>query len=289
MNSVLKYASSVTLAATMFQGIARADEPNAPAQAFTNQQDKVAYAVGMSLAGDILKRSGVEVNWDIMTEAVKDVMNGRPTKLTEQQMREVLTGYQQELRAKREQERARLTEKNRTEGEEFLASNKSKPGVKTHDAAAPGSTNKVQFQYKVIAEGQGDSPKLNDTIVYGLTGKLVSGKEFESFQDRKVPLMHIPEPGVKEALQLMKPGAKWEIYLPAPLAYGDFGHGAVGPGAAAIFEVELASVEAQQPLTSDIIMVPSADALKAGSNIMVIKPEDLKKMTNQPPPPPKKH
>jgi len=82
----------------------------------------------------------------------------------------------------------------------------------------------------------------------------------------------------------MKPGAKWEVYLPANLAYGDFGRGTVGPGAATIFEVELSAVETPQPLTSDIIMVPSADQLKAGSNIMVIKPEDLKKMTNQPAP-----
>jgi len=284
MNSVLKYSSSVTLLAMALQGIAMADEPNPSPSAFTNQQDKIAYAVGMSLAGDILKRSGVEVNWDIMTEAVKDVMSGRPTKLTEQQMRETLTGYQQELKAKREQERAKTIEKNHAEAEAFLDSNKEKPGVKVHDAIALGSSNKTQFQYKVITDGKGDSPKPSDTIVYGLTGKLINGKEFESFKDRKIPLAHVPESGVREALQLMKPGAKWEVYLPANLAYGDFGRGTVGPGAATIFEVELSALETPQPLTSDIIMVPSADQLKAGSNIMVIKPEDLKKMTNQPAP-----
>lgn len=288
MNSVLKYASSVALLVIIFQGVTMADEPNPPAQAFTNQQDKVAYAVGMVIANETLKRYGIDVNWDIMAEGVKDVMTGRPTKLTDQQMREVVTAYQQDLRVKREQERAKLIEKNHAEAEAFLAANKDKPGVKVRDLTPAGGTNKVQFQYRVIADGQGESPKPSDTIVYSLTGRLVNGKEFESFKDRKLPLAHVGETGLRDALQQMKPGSKWEVFLPANLAYGDFGRAQpgtpVGPGSAAIFEVELASVETPQPLTSDIIMVPSADQLKAGSNIMVIKPDELKKMTNQPPP-----
>ena len=92
---------------------------------------------------------------------------------------------------------------------------------------------------------------------------------------------------LSEALPMMKKGAKWEIYVPSGLAYGDNGMGQVEPGSAMVYEVELTDIESPQPMTSDIIMVPSTEQMKAGSNIVVIKPADAAKFaqTNNPPPP----
>jgi FKBP-type peptidyl-prolyl cis-trans isomerase FklB len=231
----------------------------------------------MSIAASI-KRSGFELDVDVMAAAIKDVLAGRATKMTEQQAQQTIMAYQQELRAKRDAERLKTAEKNRKEGEAFLAENKQKEGVKVEEVKLPDGSN-AEMQYKIITEGTGEAPKASDTVVINAKGTVPNGKEFENSTNRTVMLSRIPVRGLTSALQMMKPGAKWQVYLPSSLAYGDFGAGPiVEPGSPVIYELELVSVQTPQPLTSDIIKVPSAEDMKKGAKIEYIKPEDLKKM-----------
>ncbi len=243
-----------------------------------DQKAKVAYAVGMRY-GSNLKQGGGDLDTDIVAQAMKDVVAGRELKLTEQEARDVLTAYQKEFMARREEERKKMAEKNRKAGEVFLAENKGKPGVKTHTVKLPDSTT-AEMQYKVITEGTGIIPKSNDMVTVNYRGTLIDGKEFDSSAKRGQPgkfNVNRVVAGWSEALQMMKVGSKWEIYLPSTLAYRDQGSRDIEPGATLIFEVELVGIDTPQPLTSDIIRVPSAEELKAGAKIEVLKPEDVEK------------
>lgn len=251
-----------------------------------SQKDKVSYSIGMSI-GRNLKRGGYDVNVDTLSGAIKDILAGKEPKLTDQQSQDIMTAYTKELRTKQEEERTKLAEKNKKAGEEFLAENKKKPGVKTHTVTMPDGTT-AEMQYKIIAEGSGPSPKSNDIVTVNYKGTLINGKEFDSTakhggQPLKRPANALIR-GWTEALTMMKPGAKWEIFVPSSLAYHDMPAGNdIEPGSTLIFEMELISFEpapppAQpQPLTSDIIRVPSADELKKGAKIEVLKPEDVEK------------
>jgi FKBP-type peptidyl-prolyl cis-trans isomerase FklB len=218
---------------------------------------------------------------DAVVAAMKDVLAGKELKLTDAQAREAINAYQMESRKK-------VAEKNKKDGDAFLAENKKKPGVKTHDVKLADGTT-AEMQYKVITDGTGAMPKSNDVVSVNYRGTLINGKEFDSSakhggQPAKFPVGRVVK-GWTEALQMMKIGSKWELFLPASLAYAERGSPPdIEPGAALIFEVELVSAEAPpppapppQPLTSDIIRVPSAEELKAGAKIEVLKPEDVEK------------
>ena len=212
-------------------------------------------------------------------------------------MRDAINSYRQEARAKFEENRRKTAEKNRKEGEEFLAENKKKAGLQTLEVKLPNGTM-AEMQYKVLTEGTGAVPKSNDMVAVNYRGTLINGKEFDNSakgggQPRKFGVNRVVR-GWTEALEHMKVGSKWELYLPSSLAYGDNGYGPnIEAGSTLIFEMELTGIEAprrqrlrrrqpirRQPLTSDIIKVPSADELKKGAKIEVIKAEDLEKLTN---------
>jgi len=263
---------------------------NAPKLSPQEQKDQWSYAIGMNIGGSI-KRGGVDLDVDALANAIKDVLAGRPAKLTEQQAQEAWRSYQMESRSKQNEIRQQKAEKNKKDGEAFLAENKKKPGVKTHLVNLPGGAT-AELQYKVITEGTGATPKSNDTVVVNYRGSLVDGKEFDSSakhgdKPAKFQVNRVVR-GWTEALEMMKVGSKWEIYIPSSLAYGDNGYGPViEPGSTLVFELELTGVEAPPPppppaapLTSDVIKVPSAEELKKGAKIEVIKAEDLAKMTN---------
>ena len=289
----LKLALAVGCGVALLQltGTAQPKETNAPAQKLDpkEQKERMSYAIGMDI-GNNLKRGAVELDLDVLASAMKDAMAGQPSKLTDQQKQEAIMMYRQEARTKMEEERKKTAEKNKAEGAAFLAENKKKPGVKTKDVTLPDGTT-AELQYKVITEGTGPMPKTNDTVSVNYRGTLVNGKEFDSSAKRggqpaKFPVNRVVR-GWTEALEMMKTGSKWELYLPSTLAYGDQGFGPnVEPGSTLIFEIELVGSESPQPpppaqpLTSDIIRVPSAEELKKGAKIEVIKAEDLEKLTN---------
>jgi FKBP-type peptidyl-prolyl cis-trans isomerase len=248
---------------------------------WTNAKDKASYAIGMEW-GRRIKRSDVEVNLDEVINGLKDVLAGHPAKMTDQQVRETITSYQ---RARQRE----LAERNLRQGEAFLAENKKKEGVKTHAVALPDGKI-AELQYKIITEGTGDIPGSNDVVTVNYRGTLINGMEFDSSAGHgkaaTFPVRNVIR-GWSEALQMMKVGSKWELYLPASLGYGDRGMlPRIEPGTTLIFEVELLSIgpqkpstRARPPTTSDIIRVPSADEMKAGAKIEVVKPEDLEKNT----------
>lgn len=241
-------------------------------------KEKVSYAIGMNI-GNSIKRQSIDVDVDTMAKAIKDVVAGNPTTLTVQEAQQVMEQMNNDLRAKRaeemkklEEERKQLGEKNKKEGEAFLAENAKKPGVKT---TASG------LQYKVITEGKGEIPKATDTVTTHYRGRLIDGTEFDSSYKRGQPT-EFPVTGVikgwTEALQLMPVGSKWELYIPSDIAYGEAGHGpSIPPNTTLIFELELIGIkpkpaETNQAVSGEIIKVPSAEELKKGAKIEVIRP-----------------
>ncbi len=267
------------LSAALLHAATAAEEK--PAATFKDDKEKASYGIGMFF-GHQIKRSNMEVDPDVVSAAMREVLAGKETKLTEQQASEAIRNYQQA-------ERKKVAEKNKAEGEAFLAENKKKPGVKTVDVTLPDGKT-AEMQYKVITEGTGATPKSNDVVTVNYRGTLINGKEFDSTAKHGVPMKRAANaliPGWTKALQMMKVGSKWEIYLPSSLAYGDMGNPSIEPGSTLIFEIELLGVEAPQPtpapqpLTSDIIKVPSADELKKGAKIEVIKPEDAARMAKE--------
>jgi len=204
------------------------------------QKDKISYAIGLDV-GNGLKKNEVDVDPDIVAKAIKDVMSGNKPLMTELEVKTAIMDLQKDLQAK-QQERAKVQgDKNKKEGEAFLAKNKTKDGVKTLPSG---------LQYKVITEGKGKSPKASDTVTVQYRGTLIDGTEFDSSYKRGQPAT-FPVGGVikgwTEALQLMKEGSKWQLVIPSDLAYGEGGTqgGPIGPNAVLIFEVELVSIKAQ--------------------------------------------
>jgi FKBP-type peptidyl-prolyl cis-trans isomerase FklB len=304
MRNGLNVALALGLGVTVLQWATAAEDkaatPATPRPAPTNapaaapklspeeQKQNMSYAIGMNI-GNSIKRGLVELDVDAMAGAIKDVLAGRTTKITEPQAQEAMRTYQVEARAKHDQMQRETAEKNKKEGAAFLAENKTKPGVKTRSVTLPDGTT-AELQYKVITEGTGAMPKTNETVTVNYRGTLIDGKEFDNSAKRgqpgKFPVTGVVR-GWTEALEMMKVGSKWELYLPPTLAYGDAGRPGIDPGSTLIFEMELVGIDSPQPppppaqpLTSDIIRVPSAEELKKGAKIEVIKAEDLEKYTN---------
>jgi FKBP-type peptidyl-prolyl cis-trans isomerase FklB len=209
----------------------------ADAPELKGDKERLSYSIGMDIGGN-LKRQSVEVVPDLLAKGIKDSYGGGKTLLTEDEARQAITNFQQALMAKKAEAMRILAEKNKADGEKFLAENAKKEGVKT---LASG------LQYKEIAPGTGKSPKTSDTVTTHYKGTLVDGTEFDSSYKRGEPATFPVSgviPGWTEALQLMKEGAKWQLFVPSGLAYGEQGAGQViGPNATLIFEVELISIK----------------------------------------------
>jgi FKBP-type peptidyl-prolyl cis-trans isomerase FklB len=244
----------------------------------TEQKDKVSYALGMNM-GMNLKRQNVEVNSDVLMQGLKDALSGNKQLLTDDQMRETFKQLNQEVMARQQKVREEQLTKNKAAGEAFLAENAKKEGI----VKLPSG-----LQYKVITEGSGPSPKATDRVSVKYRGTLIDGTEFDSTEKNGGAPATFRVDGVikgwTEALQKMKKGAKWQLFIPGDLAYGERGSPPkIEPNATLVFDVELLDIlppqetAAPQPVTSDIIKVPSADELKKGAKIEVLKEEDVKR------------
>ncbi|HTR23135.1 MAG TPA: FKBP-type peptidyl-prolyl cis-trans isomerase [Terriglobales bacterium] len=208
---------------------------NAP---LATRKEKFSYALGMNIAnglGGSLKSQGVEVDWNLVAQGLKDGAAGGKTRLTHDEAGAVLNEMQNEVRKE-------VVEKNKSEGEAFLAANKTKEGVKTTSSG---------LQYKVLVEGKGPKPTAEDTVVCNYKGALINGNEFDSSYKRGEPAT-FPVTGVikgwTEALQMMPVGSKWQLFIPSSLAYGEnVPPGAsFGPDSTLIFEVELISIKPKE-------------------------------------------
>ena len=200
-------------------------------------KDKVSYSIGLDIGANF-KRQSVDLDQKALAAGIADGLSGGKPLLTEDEVRKVLAQFQQQMAAKAQQVAQQFAEKNQKEGEVFLAENKKKKGVITLPSG---------LQYQVITAGTGKIPKATDTVTTHYRGTLIDGTEFDSSYKRGEPAS-FPVNGVvkgwTEALQLMKVGSKWQLFIPANLAYGPQGAGQViGPNATLIFEIELLSIK----------------------------------------------
>lgn len=215
---------------------------SATALTLKTQKEKASYALGMKIGGD-LRKQGVNAAVDpaLTARGLKDALTGSKALLTEDEEKAALTQLQTEVRGKMETKAHEASAPARKEGEVFLAANKSKAGVVTLPSG---------MQYKILTAGTGPKPTATDTVTCNYRGTLLNGKEFDSSYKRGQPASFAVGGVIKgwtEALQLMPVGSKWQLFIPADMAYGDRGAGAdIGPGETLIFEVELISIGEQK-------------------------------------------
>ena len=193
--------------------------------------------IGSGLGAN-LKKQSVEFDPKLVAEGLKDTLTDSKTLLTQDEAQAVLKEVQMAVQKEQQEKMHQAADKNKSEGEAFLAANKGKEGV----VALPSG-----MQYKIVTEGTGPKPTASDTVVCNYRGTLIDGKEFDSSFKRKEPAK-FPVSGVikgwTEALQLMPVGSKWQLFIPPNLAYGEQGVGAdIQPNSTLIFEVELLSIE----------------------------------------------
>ena len=205
---------------------------------FKRPKKSRSYSIGVDI-GKKLKSQSIDIDANALAKGMNDATSGSQLQMTDQEMTETLQALQKELMEKQAARNKELSEKNKKDGEAFLAENKKKEGVKTLPSG---------LQYKVITEGTGKTPKPEDSVVCNYRGTLVDGTEFDSSYKRGQPATFQVKaviPGWTEALQLMKEGSKWELFMPSNLAYGERGAGnVIGPDTRLlIFEVELISVK----------------------------------------------
>ncbi len=214
-------------------GLALAATEDAPA--LKTQKEKLSYSLGMSI-GEDLRKNSLDVDSGLLIQGLKDALSGGKLLVSREEARGTLVVLQHQLM---EKELALQADKNKKEGDAFLAANKTREGVVT---LASG------LQYKVSKTGDGKRPTLDDTVVVQYRGALIDGTEFDSSYKRKQPAT-IPLQGVikgwGEALQLMPVGSKWQLFVPANLAYGERGapRAKIGPNSTLIFEVELTEIK----------------------------------------------
>ena len=258
-------------------------------------KDKLSYAIGFNIATQV-KKDGFEVDVDAIATAMKDVLDSKPTRLNEKEVKDIMAQFSQAMRAKIAADREKTLAENKVKGEEFLAKNGKAPGVTT-------LTNGIE--YKVVKEGSGEMPKPTDTVVVSYVGRQIDGTVFDQNEHFNTPVSGRTIKGWSAILPLMKTGSKWEVTIPAELAYGMRGSPPkIGPNAVLVFEMELLSIAApsapsagaagkstNQPLaltvppgpmppsppgaptgvvSGQIIKVPSAEELKKGAKIEVI-------------------
>ena len=193
--------------------------------------DSVSYGIGVNIAENLKGQGLGDLNVEAMAKGLQDILNDSELVISKEEVGPLLNEYMGQMQAKKAKEAAK-------EGEEFLAINATKKGVVTLESG---------MQYEVLTSGSGATPGLNDKVTTHYTGTLIDGTVFDSSVERGQPAS-FPVSGVikgwTEALQLMKEGDKWKLYIPYDLAYGDRGAGAdIGPYSTLIFEIELISVD----------------------------------------------
>ncbi len=213
------------------------------APGFKTQKEKVSYAIGMEM-GKGVKAQGLDVDPNILVKGLNDALSDAKPQMSEEELRQVITALQQEMRQKQMQAQEAAATENKTKGEAFLAANAKKDGV----VALPDG-----LQYKILTAGQGKKPAETDTVLCNYKGTFLDGTEFDSSAKAGKPVPFEVKnviAGFKEVLQLMPVGSKWQVFVPSSLAYGERGAGGViGPNATLIFEVELVSIQETPPTT----------------------------------------
>jgi FKBP-type peptidyl-prolyl cis-trans isomerase FklB len=203
---------------------------------FANNNDTVSYIIGADIAHSFAKNQ-LELNKEMVFKGFNDAQAKTDTIFTQEQIGQIMMAWQQEMSAKKTAISEKEYASNMKIGEEFLAANKLKDSVIVTTSG---------LQYKIITPGEGESPDDNDMVSVHYTGTLIDGTVFDSSRERGEPIefpVNGVIPGWTEALKLMKPGARYMLYIPANLAYGDKKMGPIPEGSTLIFDVELLEFE----------------------------------------------
>lgn len=203
----------------------------------TSLEDKVGYSIGSQIGKQLLETKG-EINREALLLGINDALDEKELKITAQDMQKTMQEFGIKMKAKSMEKMKASGDANKKDGEEFLAANKTKEGVITLPSG---------LQYKIITKGTGKTPLATDTVETNYKGTLINGTEFDSSYKRgqtaSFPVNGVIK-GWTEALQLMKEGGKWELYIPSELAYAQQGAGQIiKPNSTLIFEIELIKVK----------------------------------------------
>ena len=222
---------SVAAAALLAGVVCAQDKPD-----LKDPKTRTSYCIGADIGGSF-KRQEIEIDPKALAAGIGDALAGKLT-LTETEIREVLSNLREQMMAGASAKEKAVGAKNLKDGEAFLAANAKKEGVKV---TASG------LQYKVIKSGTGPMPKASDEVKVHYHGTLIDGTVFDSSVERKEPITFPVNgviPGWIEALQMMKVGDKWQVFIPSKLAYGERGPGEkIGPNSTLVFDVELLGIE----------------------------------------------
>ena len=203
---------------------------------FASEREKISYAIGMNI-GMNMKKQQLDIDPTRVAAGLEAAFNGQDTLLSEAEMAQILTAYQQQMQMEQMKKQAAEASKNEKLAQEYLASNAEKDGVVTLESG---------LQYKVLTPGDGATPTADSEVKVHYRGTLIDGTEFDSSYKRGEPASFPVNgviPGWTEALQLMKEGAKWQLVIPPQLAYAEKGAPPViPPNSALVFEVELLEV-----------------------------------------------
>lgn len=230
----MKFKWTVALVVLFFVSLVSAQEN----LILKDQKDKISYSYGVD-TGNKLKNMPVSVDLNLFIMGIKDALSGSKLLLSEQEILETLATLQKEITAKSEEQKKALSEKSKKEGQLFLSENRKKEGVITLPSG---------LQYKVLKEGTGKTPTDTDWVRIHFRGTLIDGTVFEdtqkSFGQPVAFAMKGMIPGWAEGLKLMKEGAKWQLFIPPDLAFGERSSGTlIGPNSTLIIEVDLVSVQ----------------------------------------------
>ena len=199
------------------------------------EMENVSYAIGVQLATNFKKQS-IDIQIDKLVKGLKDAMAGKKLELSEAEIKQTMMAFSQRMRAKQQELQKVDAVKNNAAGKAYLAANGKKEGVKVLPSG---------LQYKVIKKGTGKTPIAKDKVKTHYRGTLIDGTEFDSSYKRGKPAEFGVTAVIKgwtEALQLMKVGGKWELYIPANLAYGERSRPTIPANSTLIFEIELIEI-----------------------------------------------
>jgi FKBP-type peptidyl-prolyl cis-trans isomerases 1 len=229
----MKKLIAVALVLSIFSSMVIAQKKGTP----KTKKEKISYSIGVNI-GKNMKTQGIDLDQGLLTQGIKDGLNSSKTAMSDKDMEETMTAFQQEMMGKMQAKQKVDGEKNVKEGEAFLAANKKKEGVVTLPSG---------LQYKILKSGDGPKPTKEQTVKCHYRGTLIDGTEFDSSYKRGEPTEFPVGQVIKgwtEALQLMPVGSKWQLFIPSDLAYGPNGAGQmIGPNATLIFDIELISIK----------------------------------------------
>jgi FKBP-type peptidyl-prolyl cis-trans isomerase FklB len=221
----------------------------APAQGFKTAKEKNSYAIGMEM-GKGLKTQGIDLDSAVLIQGLKDALTDAKPQMSEEELRQVVTALQAEMRQKQMQAQETAAAENKTKGDAFLAANEKKEGV----VVLPDG-----LQYKILTAGTGKKPVESDTVLCNYKGTFIDGQEFDSSAQAGKPVPFEVKnviPGFREVLQMMPVGSKWQVFIPSNLAYAERGAGGViGPNSTLVFEIEVVSIDANAG--SDVPSAPT--------------------------------